>query len=249
VQTCRNNFVSDGNARLTPGPDRREKDTFACGFYNRLAQNSPCEQIRETILKISLGFEGEEIYVWTLEKLEINALGKVRAYDYEELRTLYEVAVDSLKHARPESPSQKARWEEISSMGEEEFCNEGRSWVAAVVNVAYSTAVRGGKTIYMVDAVVKTNKTGKLLFTGHVESELRLSRRGRWYLSSPDDSKRQVWRQITTDTVVPKGARTMEIDEPVGLVNKMEELYNQLRGSSYMSITKRVESILLGGQP
>jgi hypothetical protein len=249
VQTCRNNFVSDGNARLTPGPDRREKDTFACGFYNRLAQNSPCEQIRETLLEISLGFEGEAPYLWSLEQREVNALGKVRVYDYEELRTLYEVAVDNLKHAKPESPSQKARWEEISSLGEEGFCNEVRSWVAAVVNVAYSTAVRGGKTIYMVDAVVKTNKTGRLLFTGHVESELRVSRRGRWYLSSPDDSKRQVWRQITTDTVVPKGARTMEIVEPVGLVDKMDELYDQLRGGRTGNITKRVESMLLGGQP
>jgi hypothetical protein len=47
---CRNRFFADGNARRAAGSQRRQHEstkdqTFACRFYSRLAQPSPCERI------------------------------------------------------------------------------------------------------------------------------------------------------------------------------------------------------------
>ncbi|MBM3752620.1 MAG: OmpA family protein [Acidobacteria bacterium] len=46
---CRKRFWSDGEKRRAPGASRREfaqtKDTFACRFYHRLVERSPCEGI------------------------------------------------------------------------------------------------------------------------------------------------------------------------------------------------------------
>jgi len=45
---CRKRFWSDGEARRAPQAERREYrdsgDTFACRFYDRLSQRSPCER-------------------------------------------------------------------------------------------------------------------------------------------------------------------------------------------------------------
>jgi hypothetical protein len=47
IALCKTRFFSDGDARRTNGPERREyrltRDTFACRFYDRLAKFSPCE--------------------------------------------------------------------------------------------------------------------------------------------------------------------------------------------------------------
>jgi hypothetical protein len=50
VAGCRARFFLNAKQRLTPGPTRRRHygpldETFACRFYDRLAANSPCEQI------------------------------------------------------------------------------------------------------------------------------------------------------------------------------------------------------------
>jgi len=46
---CRRRFFSDFGRRLANGPEDREfektKDTFACRFYDRLVNSSPCEII------------------------------------------------------------------------------------------------------------------------------------------------------------------------------------------------------------
>lgn len=46
---CTKRLWSDGEARRTPGPARRRfadtRDTFACRFYHRLADRSPCEGV------------------------------------------------------------------------------------------------------------------------------------------------------------------------------------------------------------
>jgi hypothetical protein len=52
VAGCRKRLWSDGEARRTPGEERREykqtRDTFACRFYDRMAKRSPCEGLRNT---------------------------------------------------------------------------------------------------------------------------------------------------------------------------------------------------------
>jgi hypothetical protein len=54
VAGCRKRLWSDGEARRTPGEERREykhtRDTFACRFYDRMAKRSPCEGLRNTPL-------------------------------------------------------------------------------------------------------------------------------------------------------------------------------------------------------
>ena len=46
---CRRRFFSDARARLASGPDDREfektRDTFACRFYDRIVNSSPCEVV------------------------------------------------------------------------------------------------------------------------------------------------------------------------------------------------------------
>jgi outer membrane protein OmpA-like peptidoglycan-associated protein len=47
---CKDRFFLDANARLAPGPERREHRgpadrTFACRFYSRIAKHSPCERL------------------------------------------------------------------------------------------------------------------------------------------------------------------------------------------------------------
>jgi hypothetical protein len=46
---CRERFFSNFNQRLANGPEDREfektQDTFACRFYQRMVQGSPCETI------------------------------------------------------------------------------------------------------------------------------------------------------------------------------------------------------------
>lgn len=52
VAGCRKRFWSNGEARRTSGSERREfkktQDTFACRFYDRLSDDSPCEKVVET---------------------------------------------------------------------------------------------------------------------------------------------------------------------------------------------------------
>ena len=54
VAGCKKRLWSDGEARRTPGEERREykltRDTFACRFYDRLAKRSPCEGLRNNPL-------------------------------------------------------------------------------------------------------------------------------------------------------------------------------------------------------
>ena len=54
VDGCKSRFFSDGEKRRQPGNARREyiqnKDTFACRFFDRLANRSPCEGLRNTVL-------------------------------------------------------------------------------------------------------------------------------------------------------------------------------------------------------
>ena len=49
IQGCRARFFSDGDKRRSPQAERREfaitQDTFACRFYQRLVEDSPCEGI------------------------------------------------------------------------------------------------------------------------------------------------------------------------------------------------------------
>ncbi len=57
---CRKRFWSDGEDRRSRrNPDNRRefrdtKDTFACRFYDRLSNNSPCERILNTLLELRL---------------------------------------------------------------------------------------------------------------------------------------------------------------------------------------------------
>lgn len=48
AESCRKRFWSDGEKRRSPAEERREYrdtgDTFACRFYDRLSQRSPCER-------------------------------------------------------------------------------------------------------------------------------------------------------------------------------------------------------------
>lgn len=58
VAGCKKRFWSDSSARLTLGADRRlfesTHDTFACRFYHRIANASPCESLQAppTLMKI-----------------------------------------------------------------------------------------------------------------------------------------------------------------------------------------------------
>lgn len=57
---CRKRFFSDGDARRAPHDERREfantHDTFACRFYQRLVEVSPCEVINpvDGVIKVRL---------------------------------------------------------------------------------------------------------------------------------------------------------------------------------------------------
>ncbi|MBM3788319.1 MAG: hypothetical protein FJW30_28620 [Acidobacteria bacterium] len=67
IAGCKKRFWSDGEARRSPQPERREfpqtLDTFACRFYHRLTVTSPCEgvvrkRVRVWIDDPFLGFIG-----------------------------------------------------------------------------------------------------------------------------------------------------------------------------------------------
>lgn len=50
---CRQQFWPDGDARRSPKANHREfakdRDTFACAFYDRMARSSPCEGVRKRL--------------------------------------------------------------------------------------------------------------------------------------------------------------------------------------------------------
>ena len=63
VSACKQRFWSDSDRRLANGNERRaysdSHDTFACRFYDRLTNNSPCERTRENwVLRILVAGKG-----------------------------------------------------------------------------------------------------------------------------------------------------------------------------------------------
>jgi hypothetical protein len=80
---CKKRFWSDGEKRrstLLPAEDRKfaaTNDTFACRFYQRVSDGSPCEAIRETLVVWLLDDDGQRLPVGTPYRLSVG--GQVRS--------------------------------------------------------------------------------------------------------------------------------------------------------------------------
>jgi len=198
---------------------------------------------------IRLGFECKrdygEIYMLSLEREEIRNEGNSYAYSEEDLH----VAFDAMKFETgkgikpPDDPKQAADMQRLSKMDEKEYVRHKRSLITAIARVEYSEYQSGGKTIYRVNAVVRKKRDNKELFRANIEAEAKIGYSGVWYLSSPPENHRQVWRQAEPGKTVHDYRYAREVKGPTGLDEMIDGLYKDLK-KEFANISERVKFTL-----
>jgi len=104
---CRKRFWSDAAVRRANGDERRlyeeTHDTFACRFYDRLSNKSPCERFLPQLVPFRYGLEVEDDLPWPLDAIlrfasddgshirefkiaDGRTVDKLRVFDFDDYR-------------------------------------------------------------------------------------------------------------------------------------------------------------------
>lgn len=257
IQSCKGQFVKDAEQRRAYQPDKHRThqttdDTFACGFYERIAKLSPCEKETIIIKGVKLGFNytDETLFASTCEETELNEKGEVVAYSKWGLATSYEENKDKASGHVKVNPEKLPEIKRKAALSFEQYLTEERSKATAVIKFRFSTSTgTNGEKLFRVTATIYYQN--QIVATEHIEAEKEIDVNGLFYLS-PHPTKQDliIWRKADpgkTEKDFP-GKKTKWVSAPKGLDEKVMELYEKLKGNNNANITQRVEKWLIGNR-
>jgi hypothetical protein len=251
IKGCQERCLPDGDKKRSCDSTRKvfpEAQTFACGTYYRIAGLSPCEAGTGPQSRVLLGFTGDDLYYRDCEKEEVNRLGSVVAYNEDELDDLWRETKYKKQHCKA-AESESREWARISAMSFDAYVTESRAAIKAIVDIKYLPPAPPDDS-YRVVACVYSPTTREKFAEATVKAKYFVGRSGTWYLASPGDKNREVWRFV--DGSLPPGNwKTKNVTEPAGLMEEVKKLHGMLirdpkTGEDFKTITNLVRNRLYG---
>lgn len=228
------------------------KDTFACSFYRKIAQISPCEKVREIKKappEVKLLFEEESKI--NFHKYYKTIQVEVKIPEGGSYRTEYRTFMEWVEESGRVVSFPDKHFGFPKSLEKMEINNGGKVVEKNATHRVESlmrTENDKGDTLYIFKVSIIEEETENILFEAEIQAKSLFDRGGLW-IRSGGTRNRMVWRRpvgdkkskffIDGEELTFEELEKKDLPSEPGINEKLEELYNKLKGN-YDNITKRV---------